>query len=152
MIKKVEWITKLELQSFSRKVLQKEKDIEVNNNDNTGERLYQNEENMHENKATQVDTQNLREEEKTMIQNILDLMKDSSRIELRGFNKTDRCVLAEWSRKINCILKHIRTENITDTDILIKAVIVYVGKKIGFKACGSKNKKESEAWWKRRMK
>ena len=152
MIRKVEWITKLELQCFSRKVLQKEKDIEVNNNDNTGERLYQNEENMHENKATQVDTQNLGEGEKTMIQNILDLMKDSSRIELRGFNKTDRCVLAEWSRKINCILKHIRTENITDTDILIKAVIAYVGKKIGFKACGSKNKNESEAWWKRRMK
>ena len=30
---------------------------------------------------------------------------------------------------MNCILKHIRTENITDTNILIKAVIVYLGKK-----------------------
>ena len=35
---------------------------------------------------------------------------DNSRMELKGFNKTGRCVLAEWSRKINCILKHIRTE------------------------------------------
>ena len=35
---------------------------------------------------------------------------------------------------------------------MIKAVIVYVGKKIGLKACGSKNKKESEPWWKRRIK
>ena len=67
-------------------------------------------------------------------------MKDNSRIELRGFNKTDRCVLTKWSRKINCMLKHIRTENITDTNILIKAVIAYVGKNIGLKACGSKNK------------
>ena len=41
---------------------------------------------------------------------------------------------------------------ITDTNILIKAVIVCVGKKIGLKACGSKNKKESEPWWKRRIK
>ena len=49
-------------------------------------------------------------------------------------------------------LKHIRTENVTDTNILIKAVIVYVGKKIGLKACGSKNKKESKHWWKRRIK
>ena len=56
-------------------------------------------------------------------------MKDNSRIELRGFNKIDRCVLAEWSRKINRILKHIRTESITDINILIKAVIVYVGEK-----------------------
>ena len=79
-------------------------------------------------------------------------MKDNRRIELRGFNKIDRRVLAEWSRKINRILKHIRTENITDTNIMTKAVIIYVGKKIGLKACGSKNKKESEPWWKRRMK
>ena len=74
-------------------------------------------------------------------------MKDNSRTELRGFNKIDRCVLAKWSRKINCILKHIRTQNITDTNILIKAVIVHVRKQIG-----SKNKKESEPWWKRRIK
>ena len=60
-------------------------------------------------------------------------MKDNSRIELRGLNKIDRCVLAEWPRKINRILNHIRTENITDTNILIKAVKVYVGKKFGLK-------------------
>ena len=88
--------------------------MEVNNNDNTGERFYQNEENIHENKVTQVDTQNLGDKEKTVIQDILDLMKNNSRIELRVFNKIDRCILAEWSRKINCILKHIKTENITD--------------------------------------
>ena len=79
-------------------------------------------------------------------------MKENSRRELRGFNKIHRCVLGEWSRKINCILKHIRTENINDTSILIKAVIVYVGKKIDFKACGSKKKKESDPWWERRIK
>ena len=66
-------------------------------------------------------------------------MKDNIRIELRGFNEIDRCVLAEWSRKINHIFKHIRIENIIDTNILIKAVIVCVGKKIGLKT-----KKESE--------
>ena len=140
MIRKNEWITKLKLKNIKRKVLQKGKDIEVNNNDNTGKLFHKDEENIHENEATQVDTENLGEEEKTMIQDILDLVKDNSRIELRGFNKIDRRVLAEWSRKINCILKHIRTENITDTNILIKAAIVYVGKKIGLKACGSKKK------------
>ena len=61
-----------------------------------------------------------------MTSDILDLTKDNNRIELRRFNKIDRCVLAEWSRKINCIPKHIITENITDTNTLIKAVIVYV--------------------------
>ena len=133
------------------KVRQKEKDIEINNYDNTGERFYQDEENIHKNKAIQVDTENLGEE-KTMIQDTLDLMKDNSRLELKRFNKIDRCVLAECSRKLNCILKNIRTENITDTNIFIKAATDYVGKKIGLKACESKIKKELEPWWKRRIK
>ena len=80
MIRKNKWITKLELENLKRKILQKERDIEVNNNGNIGERFYQDEENIHENEATQVDTGNLREEEKTMIQDLLDLMKDNSRI------------------------------------------------------------------------
>ena len=75
--------------------IRKEKDTEVNNNDNTGEWFYQDEENIHENEATQVDTENLGEEKNTIIQDILDLMKGNSRMELRGFNKIDRCVLAK---------------------------------------------------------
>ena len=47
------------------------------------------------------------------------------------------------NKKHTCILKHIMTENITDTNILIKAVIVYVGKMICLKACGSNSKKEN---------
>ena len=127
-IRKNKSITKLELENIRRKVIQREKDIEFNNNDNTGKRFYQDEENIHENEARVFDTENLGE--MIMIQYI-DLMKDVSRMELREFNKIHRCVTAEWSRKINCILKHIRTENITDTNILIKAAIGYVGEKIG---------------------
>ena len=124
-IRKNKSITKLELENIRRKVIQREKDIEFNNNDNTGKRFYQDEENIHENEARVFDTENLGE--MIMIQYI-DLMKDDSRMELREFNKIHRCVRAEWSRKINCILKHIRTENITDTNILIKAAIGYVEK------------------------
>ena len=131
-----------------RCILQKEKYIEVN----IGERIYQDEENIHENEATQVDTESLGEEEKTKIQDILDLMKDNCRIYLRGFNKIDRSLLAKLSRKKNCTLKYIRIENIADANILIKAVIVCVGKNIGLKACGGKNKKESKHWWKKRIK
>ena len=54
--------------------------------------------------------------------------------------------------KIDCILKHVRTENIIDTNILTKAVTVYAEKKIGPKACESKNKQEREPQWKKRIK
>ena len=50
--------------------------MDVHNNDNTGERFNQDVENIYENKATQVDTENFGQEEKTMIQDILHLMKD----------------------------------------------------------------------------
>ena len=69
-------------------------------------------------------------------------MRDNSRIELRGFNKTDRCVRTEWSRKINHILKHIRIEKITDTYIFMKAVIVYVGKRLALKLLEVKIKRK----------
>ena len=69
--------------------------MEVKNNDNTGGQFSQDEENIHKNEATQVDTEDLGESEQTMIQNISHLMKDNSRIKLRGFNKIDRCIFGE---------------------------------------------------------
>ena len=53
--------------------------------------------------------------------------------------------------EINRILKHIRTENITYTNILIKAVMVNVGKMIDLRGWGNKCNKESEPWWKRKI-
>ena len=128
MTRRNEWETKLEIENIRLPVLQEEKDKEINNNDNTGEQFYQDEENIYETKVTHDDTEDLGQE-KTAIQAILDLMNDNSEEELTGFNKVDRCVLSDWSMKINCILKHIRTEYIVDKNILIKTLIVYVGKK-----------------------
>ena len=53
MLRRNEWITKLELENIRRKVvLQKEKDIKLGNNDNIGEWFYQDKEDIDENKAT----------------------------------------------------------------------------------------------------
>ena len=57
IIRKNEWITKLELENIRRRPLQKEKDIEVNTNDITSERIYQDEEHIHNNEANQIDTE-----------------------------------------------------------------------------------------------
>ena len=59
-------------------------------NDNTGEQFYQDEEKIHKNETTQVDTEGCGEKEKTMIQDI----------ELRGFNQTDRLRSTECFSKI----------------------------------------------------
>lgn len=44
-----------------------ENDVEVDNNNNTGKRFHQDEKNINENEATNAHTENLGEEEKTMI-------------------------------------------------------------------------------------
>ena len=68
ILKKNERITKLELKNIGTSKRKTYRSI--NNNDNTGERFYQDEENIHQNEATQVDTENLGEEENTVIQDI----------------------------------------------------------------------------------
>ena len=70
--------------------IKKKKNIEVNNNEDTGERFCQDKENIPENEANQVDTENLGVEEKTMMQDILDLMKGNSRTELRELIKKNK--------------------------------------------------------------
>ena len=62
MIRKNDSITILDFENIRRKVFQKEKDIEEDKNDNTGERFYQDEENIHKNEATLVGTENFGEE------------------------------------------------------------------------------------------
>ena len=59
MIRNNDWITKLELENIRRKVLQKEKDIKVNNNDNTNKQFGQDDKNICENEATHNHSQNV---------------------------------------------------------------------------------------------
>ena len=68
MIKKNEWIQNLELTNIETSKTKTYRSI--HNNDNTGERFYQDEGNIHQNEDTQVDTENLGEREITMIQDI----------------------------------------------------------------------------------
>ena len=79
-------------------------------------------------------------------------MRDNSRIELWGFNKIDRYVRTEWSRTINHKLIHIRIEKITDTNSLMKAVIVYVGKRFALKFVEVKIKTKRNPGGKDRLK
>ena len=53
MLRRNEWIIKLELENIRRKIVfQKEKDIKLGNNNNIGEWFNQDKEDIDENKAT----------------------------------------------------------------------------------------------------
>ena len=74
------------------------------------------------------------EEKKIMIKNIIEIAEHNLDEEVNGFKKVDRNLLKDWTMKVNAILKEIKSENITDTNRLIKAWVIFVGRKVGLKS------------------
>ena len=77
------------------------------------------------------------------MQDILDLMKGNSRIKLKGFLKIDRCV-----KEDELYIKAYQNWKYYWYRYLDKSSYSLCRKE----AYGSKNKKEFEFWWKRRIK
>ena len=74
------------------------------------------------------------EEKKIMIKNIIEIAEHNLDEEVNGFKKVDRNLLKDWTMKVNAILKEIKSENITETNRLIKACVIFVGRKVGLKS------------------
>ena len=73
------------------------------------------------------------EEEKIMIKNITEIAEHNLEEEVNGFQKVGRNLLKTWTMKINAILKGIKSENITESNRLIRACAIFVGRKVGLK-------------------
>ena len=67
-----------------------------------------------------------------------------------NLKQVDRRALNELVNEIDNVLADIRTDNISDTNKLIRATAVYVAREFGF---GERNKayRMKEPWWKRRI-
>ena len=80
------------------------------------------------------------EEDNSMINELVDVMENGLDEDTRGLKKVDRGVVRQWTRKVNEVIKDIKTETITDTNRLIHAVSIYIAK-VGLRT-----------WWKRKIK
>ena len=76
------------------------------------------------------------DEEKQMINDILEIMRSGQVWNGAGFKGVDRKVLAEWTKKVNRILSEIQTNNITDTNKLINATAIYIPRQVELKMGG----------------
>ena len=68
---------------------------------------------------------------------------------IMGFKKVDRRELNDITKKVNCVLKYVITDSISDTNKLIKVTLVYIGEQTELKR--KPVGKKSEPWWKRRI-
>ena len=92
------------------------------------------------------------EQESSMLEEIVEIMRSGQVCDTRGIKKVNRNVLSEWISKVNKIVGKVRTDNLTDTNKLIGAVAIYISKKVGLKTGNGRRNINKEPWWKRRLK
>ena len=153
MIKKNGWLKNLELEDIKRRVL---KDNICNEDEETVDHdagKVCRDENLDasgiENSCVFEDIEELDEEERDIIEGINRIIDENLSRKFVGFKKIDRSVLGEKANKVNRVLDKIKTENLSGTNILIKACSIYVGGVIKPVQMRQINKKEP--WWKRRI-
>ena len=84
----------------------------------------------------------LSEDEKEIVDRIIEIMKAEEDYSVLPFKKVDRLKINEITAKVNKLVARIQTDNITDTNKLLKAVRSVVAEKIGLKEV-IKDKKRS---------
>ena len=99
---------------------------------------------------TDNDTRN--DEERQMIKDILEIMRNGLVWNGAGFKRVDRTVLAESIKKVNKVVSEIQTTNITDTNKFINATANYIARQVGLKMGGCEGKGSKEPRRKRRIK
>ena len=70
---------------------------------------------------------------KMMIKNITEMAEHGLYEEVNGFKKVDKNLLKDWAIKVNHVLKEIKSVNMTETNRLIRACVIFVGTKVGLK-------------------
>ena len=70
---------------------------------------------------------------KLIIKHIIEINEHNLAEEVNGFKKVDINLLKDWTMKVNAVLREIKSDNITKTNRLIKACVIFVGRKVGIK-------------------
>ena len=91
------------------------------------------------------------EEEKILIKNMIEIAEHNLNDEVNGFKKVGTNFVEDWTMYVNAILKEIKSENIAESNKLIKACAIFVGRKVGLKPNQKRENALTEPWLKRRI-
>ena len=151
MIRKNEWFTSLELNEIRRRMTSVDEELEGQDArciDTEPEKVDE----LYGDVHVQIIDNDMRNDEKQMIHDILEIMRSGQVWYGSGFKRVDRNVLTEWTKKVNRVVSEIQTSNVTDTNKLINATAIYIAKQVGIKMSGHEGKGSKEPRWKRRIK
>ena len=157
-IRKNGWLTDMELEGIKKRVLNDERQDneemperqdqdDVNNEiDDTEEPCVN--ENAHI--AQSEEYAKLTDEEKGILNRIKEIMSQGEYKDISSFKKVDRWQLNAITQKVNKVIEHIETRNITETNNPMRAISTFVAEKLGLKR-GRRENQQNEPWWKRRI-
>ena len=91
------------------------------------------------------------EEQRESVDSIVNMMKEDNWEAPKGFKKIERSKLDQETKKLNQVIGSIQTPTISDTNRLIAAVATYVGQKVGLKTKDNRPERNTEPFWKRRI-
>ncbi len=157
-IRKNGWLTDMEIEGIKRRVLNEERQEceemperqdqdDVNNETDDTEEPCVNE-NSHMEQSEEYSE--LEDEEKGILNRIREIMLQEEYEEITSFKKVDRWQLNVITQRVNKLIKHIETKNITETNNLMRAISTFIAEKIGLKR-GRRENQQKEPWWKRRI-
>ena len=170
-IRKNCWLSELELEMIKRSVIEEE-EREANNVVEDGREQVDNEKCVNvdlnnENVVNDVnveenDQQNggfvvednvleniLSESQREIVENLRKIYVEKKTAEGISFKKVDKNKLKKEMNRVNQVIRHIETKDITETNELIKAATVWVAEQLGLKKTEFRAKKDP--WWKRRI-
>ena len=92
----------------------------------------------------------LNDDENGIVNRLLEIMSNKEYTEITSFKKIDRWKLNIITQKVNKVCAYIETDNITQTNSLLRAASTLVGERLGLTSRG-RTYQQKEPWWKRRI-
>ena len=146
------WFTTVELKEIRRKIEEDSDNEEGDDSNRIVAGMEVQDEGLAEEISVEIDSsEEENEQDRSMIEEIVQLMRSEKTYNTRGLKQVNRNILSEWEGKVNKIIGKIRAENLTETNRLIGAVALYVSHKVGLKTGKQKRDIRKEPWWKRRI-
>ena len=86
-----------------------------------------------------------------IIKNITEMAEHDLDDEVNGFKNVDRNLVKVWAMKVNRVLKEIKSVNMTETNRLIRACVIFLGRKLGLKSIQRRGNALKGTWWRTRI-
>ena len=161
-IRKNNWLTEVEIEAIKRRIIQDDQvmdEIEQLHDEIEYEHvrveLDEQADNLEEHEIPNedeifIEENTLNDEDKDILKEIVDILKKKEFNGQIDFKKVDKFKLNEITKKINNVIRHIKANNITEINNILRAASAYAAKKLGLKEF-KRDDKKTDPWWKRRI-